>query len=117
MNNMLLFVQEVIWQQANWEETKRQMKLLFNLAMYQNAAAKVAHLCSIDKRHFLGQLTAVHDWTVFGAFSGSRVGEYGQSKTNCNEYSHIPVSVDAGEWAGQALVFICNDFNFWTDNR
>ena len=84
--------------------------------MYQNAAAKVAHLCSIDKRHFLRWLAAVHDWTVFSAFSGSRVGKYGQSKTNRNEYSCIPVSVDAGEWAGQPLAFICSDFTFWTND-
>ena len=84
--------------------------------MYQNAAAEVAHLCSINKRHFLGWLAAVHDWTVFSAFSGSRVGKYGQSKTNHNEYSCIPVSVDAGEWAGQPLAFISHDFTFWTDN-
>ena len=116
VNMMLPFVQEVIWQRANWEETKWQKKLPFNLTMYENATAKVAHLCSIDKRHFLGWLAAVHDWTVFGAFSGSRVGEYGQSKTNHNEYSHIPVSVDAGEWAGQPLAFISHDFTFWTDN-
>ena len=58
----------------------------------------------------------MHDWTVFSAFSGSRVGKYSQSKTNCNEYSCIPVSVDAGEWAGQPLAFISQDFTFWTDN-
>ena len=58
----------------------------------------------------------MHDWTVFSAFSGSRVGKYGQSKTKRNEYSHIPVSVDAGEWAGQPLAFISQDFTFWTDN-
>ena len=53
-NTMLPFVQEVIRQRANWEETKRQKKLPFNLAMYENAAAEVARLCRIDKRHFLG---------------------------------------------------------------
>jgi hypothetical protein len=58
----------------------------------------------------------VHDWTVFGAFSGSRVGEYGKSKTNHNEYSHIPVSMDAGEWASQPLAFICSDVTFWMNN-
>ena len=35
---------------------------------------------------------------------------------NCNEYSCIPVSVDAGEWAGQPLAFTCNDFTFWTND-
>ena len=58
----------------------------------------------------------MHNWTVFGAFSSSQVGKYGQSKTNHNEYSHIPVSVDAGEWASQPLAFIHSDFTFWTND-
>ena len=33
-----------------------------------------------DPAHFLDQLPAIYDWSQLGCFTGSRLGEYGQSK-------------------------------------
>jgi hypothetical protein len=66
-------------------------------------------------RTFVGPLTAVFDWTQLGIFTGSRLGEYGQSCLPKNtRFNIVPKSVDAGEWAGTAIAFIRDDFTFYT---
>ena len=79
----------------------------------ENAAAEIRTGCTTNRLYVLSRLAAVHYWTVLGAFSGSRVGEYGQSKANRGCYSTIPISSDTGDWGGQPLAFIRADFTFW----
>jgi hypothetical protein len=50
---------------------------------------------------FIGPLHAIFDWTRLGLFTGSRLGEYGQSRrSKGSRFNTVPQSIDAGEWAG-----------------
>ena len=72
------------------------------------------HTVAADPRAFLDRSCAVHNWTSLGVFTGSRVGEYAQSKpTRGVPFERIPLNEDAGEWAGQPLAFIRSDFSFF----
>jgi len=112
-NSMLPLVTEIITQRRNWEETERQRKLPFTKLMYENANAFVAKNCATDQSFFFSRPAAVHDWSALGTFTGSRVGEYGQTKARRGQCNRIPNSVDAGEWRNQPLAFIRSDFTFW----
>lgn len=113
---LLPLVQEIITQRRNWEETERQKKLPFTMAMFVNADKHVKGLCAKDSLQFFSRPAAVHDWTTLGTFTGSRVGEYGQTKARRGHYNKIPDTIDAGEWRNQPLAFIRADFTFWTAN-
>jgi hypothetical protein len=67
---------------------------------------------------FLSELHAVFDWIRLGLFTGSRLGEYGQSRLRKGiRFNTIPSSIDAGEWAGRSLAFIASDFTFYNHSR
>jgi hypothetical protein len=70
---------------------------------------------SHDPSHLLDKLPAIFDWTRLGVFTGSRLGEYGQSKPHKGElFAKVPDSADAGVWANTPLAFIRSDFTFST---
>jgi hypothetical protein len=63
---------------------------------------------------FLAVEHAVFDWTRLGLFTGSCVAEYAQTRLKANDrYNTIPTTLDAGDWAGQALAFLREDFTFY----
>ncbi len=66
---------------------------------------------------FISTLHTIFDWMRLGLFTGSRLGEYGQSRrTKGSRYNTVPQSIDAGEWAGTSIAFIAADFIFFTSD-
>jgi hypothetical protein len=66
---------------------------------------------------FISPLHAIFDWMCLGLFTGSRLGEYGQSwRTKGSWYNTVPQSINAGKWAGTSIAFIAADFIFFTFN-
>jgi hypothetical protein len=86
------------------------------MAMFDNAAQHIKHLCTKNPEYFLFHPAAIHDWSIFGTFLGSQVGEYGQTKVKHGTFNTVPETVNAGEWGGQPLVFIQSDLTFWTND-
>lgn len=108
------FILEIIAQRRAWEKP-RLKKEPITLEMFDNAQEFVGNLIREDPAAFLSRPAAVHNFTCLGAFTGSRVSEYGQTKARRGEFNRIPFSPDAGEWAGMPLAFIRSDFTFWAD--
>jgi hypothetical protein len=72
--------------------------------------------CNLDR--LLDRLPAIFDWTRLGVFTGSRLGEYGQSKPRPGElFATVPNSPDASIWANTPLAFIQDDFTFYDELR
>jgi hypothetical protein len=66
----------------------------------------------------LDKLPAIFDWARLGVFTGSRLGEYGQSKPRKGQlFATVPNSPDVGAWANTPLAFICDDFTFYDAQR
>ena len=84
----------------------------------------MAHLIPTDRgvapqQLALGKHAAVYDWSRLGLFTGSRLGEYGQSKVpkGC-KWTPLPNSDDVPlEWRGKPLAFIRSDFTFYTKDH
>jgi hypothetical protein len=108
------FIQEILSQRRAWEKP-RLKKEPITLEMFDNAQDHVGSLIQKDGAAFLSRAASVHNFTCLGAFTGSRVGEYGQTKARRGVYNKIPSSADAGEWAGMPIAFIRSDFTFWAD--
>jgi hypothetical protein len=107
------FLREQLTQRANWKKPKAKIEP-FTEPMFA-ALFNLIRASTDPLRTFLGPQAAVFDWTRLGIFTGSRLGEYGQSRRPKNvRYNTIPKSVDAGEWAGRSLAFIQEDFTFFT---
>ena len=63
---------------------------------------------------FLSKEYACYDWTRLGLFTGSRIGEYGQSKIPMGvRYAAVPLTQYPGIWAGTSIAFIESDFTFY----
>lgn len=107
------FIKEIIQQRRAWSKPALKKEPI-TLAMYDNAQATCKQAVAADPAAFLHRPCAVHNWTSLGVFTGSRVGEYAQSKpTKGIPFARIPLNEDAGEWAGQPLAFIRADFSFF----
>jgi hypothetical protein len=112
-NDVKPFIAEIIKQRRAWAKPKEKKEPI-TLAMYDNAQVTCKQAVAADPNAFLDRLCAVHNWTSLGVFTGSRVGEYAQSKpTKGVPFARIPLNEDAGEWAGQPLAFIRSDFSFF----
>jgi hypothetical protein len=110
------FLAETIAQRRNWKEPQ-QKKEPFTSPMFQVLHHDVVCL-SHDPSRLLDKLPAIFDWTRLGVFTGSRLGEYGQSKPRKGElFAKVPDSADAGVWANTPLAFIRSDFTFFDASR
>lgn len=114
----LPYIRELITQRRTWKQPKPQ-KEVFTLPMYGalkktlHQKAKVMEAIKV----FCSKEYAVYDWTRLGVFTGSRIGEYGQSKVPKGQrWATIPQTADAGVWAGMPLAFIALDFTFYDEN-
>jgi hypothetical protein len=78
----------------------------------------VVGLSQDDPTRLLDRVPAIYDWARLGIFTGSRLGEYGQSKPRKGQlFATVPNSPDAGVWANTPLAFIRDDFSFYNANR
>ena len=79
-------------------------------------------LVTLDPQGILSAMSAAYDWCRFGLFTGSRLGEYGQSKPPKNApedwFATAPNNKDVpAEWRGKPLAFIEEDFTFYTSKK
>jgi hypothetical protein len=110
------FLAETIAQCRNWQ-VPRKKKEPFTSPMFLVLHHDVSSLAR-DPSRLLDLLPAIYDWTRLGIFTGSRLGEYGQSKLCFGElFATVPMCPDAGEWAGTPLAFICEDFSSFLMNN
>jgi hypothetical protein len=108
------FLREQLRQRANWKKPKARIEPFTSL-MFEHLYREIQSSRDPAKM-FTSELAAVFDWTRLGLFTGSRLGEYGQSRLSRGvRFNVIPHSVDAGEWAGRSLAFIAEDFTFYDD--
>jgi hypothetical protein len=107
---------EQLPQQANWKKPKAKIEP-FTSPMFESLYAKIQ--ASLDPTGmFLGKLHAVFDRICLGLFTGSRLGEYGQSRLRKGiRLNTIPSSIDAGKWAGCSLAFMPSNFTFYNHSR
>jgi hypothetical protein len=82
--------------------------------MFYALAAWVAQEAARDATFLYSAVAVAFDWTRLGLFSGSRIGEYGQSVSKVDECSRVPREPICGDWAGLPIAFISADFSFYT---
>lgn len=109
------FIEEVVAQRRAWDRP-RSKKEAITMDMFDNAQQHIIDMLRNNRAAFLSRPAAVHDFACLCAFTGSRAGEYAQTKAKRGIYNRIPFSADAGEWAGMPLAFIRADFTFWSEN-
>jgi hypothetical protein len=99
-------------QRANWKKPKAKIEP-FTSPMFESLYAEIQ--ASLDPAGmFISKLHAVFDWICLGLFTGSRLGECGQSCLRRGiHFNTIPSLIDAGEWTGRSLAFIADDFTFY----
>jgi hypothetical protein len=101
---------------TNWRELQKK-KEPFTSPMFMVIHHDVICL-SRDPTLLLDKLPAIFDWTQLDIFTGSRLGEYSQSKPRKGElFATVPNSPDVGIWANTPLAFIRADFTFYDAAR
>jgi hypothetical protein len=81
------------------------------LARYLQAHRKT------DSMVFLSAEWAVFNWSAAGVHTGSCLGEYAQSKPKKGElFATVPLTEDAGEWAGTPLAFLWANLMYYDKN-
>jgi hypothetical protein len=107
------YLREQLTQRSNWKKPRAKIEP-FTSPMFESLNL-VIQASTDPARMFLSDLHAVYDWIRLGLFTGSRLGEYGQSRLRRGvRYNTIPSSIDAGEWAGRSLAFIAADYTFYS---
>jgi hypothetical protein len=112
-------IAEILRQRSTWR-VPLPRKEPFTLAMFDELRAwlLLQSRSSTILATFLWREYAVYDWARLAIFTGSRISEYGQTSSHRTStggpFAKIPVSRDAGVWAGQPLAFIADDFTFYS---
>jgi hypothetical protein len=107
------YLREQLAQRAAWSQP-RPKKEPYTIDMFRALESFVKSKPD-ELVAFLAVEYAVYDWTRLGLFTGSRVAEYAQTRLKSSDrYNSIPSTLDAGQWAGQALAFLRADFVFYT---
>ena len=107
---------DILQQRKAWKKPKEK-RLPFTFRMYDVLHSFIQQNMTVNKLFFLTITAAIFDWMRLGLFTGSRLGEYGQSKPRKGErFAIIPISEHAEEWAGMPLAFIASDFQLFDMN-
>ena len=104
--------QQVISQASKWRVPKPK-RLPYTYAMFATLHSRVSTTAQKDSRAYLSKEAAVHDWIRLGLFTGSRPGEYAQTVGTATKPSTVPNVPAAGEWIGEPVAFIAEDFTFF----
>lgn len=84
------------------------------MPMFESLSNEITRHFRHDATVLLNRKAAVLDWTGLGLHTGSRIGEYGQSKPTKKEpFAKVPNTREAGEWANTPLAFIREDFQYF----
>jgi hypothetical protein len=100
---------DILAQQHAWCKPQ-QKKEPFTHDLLGSLHCHVDYLASLDPATSLDRTAAVFDWLALGLHTGSRLGEYGQSKPS---KKHLFATVPAGPHTGEPLAFMRSDFVFW----
>ena len=107
------YLNEQIAQRSTWTKPKPRKEPF----TYRMLAVHAQQLLSTDPDPlgvYASLSYVVWDWMRLGVFTGSRVSEYAQSGLRKHHrFQVIPSNKDTGEWAGQPLAFIREDFQFF----
>ena len=111
--SLIPFIRDIIQQRTNWKQPK-QKREPYTYAMFEALSRYLCARRKTDSNVFLSAEWAVFDWSGAGIHTGSRLGEYGQSKPKKGvPFAMVPMTEDAGDWAGTPLAFIQADFTFY----
>jgi hypothetical protein len=102
---------DLITSQRTWSKPQKK-KEPFTYAIFDYLHAGVTQAARHNIQTLLERTAAVFDWTGLGLHTGSRLGEYGQSKP---EKGSAFARVPQGPCAGQALAFVKEDFVYFDD--
>ncbi len=100
---------DILAQQHAWGRPQKK-KEPFTHAILDTLHTQVTRRASLDPSTHLDRLAAVFDWLALGLHTGSRLGEYGQSKPSKKS---LFAKVPAGPRAGDPIAFMRSDFVFW----
>ncbi|GKY92329.1 hypothetical protein MPSEU_000204000 [Mayamaea pseudoterrestris] len=106
---------EILDNRRKWQQPKEKREP-YTFHMFQYLYNTVRTSASRDKRAILDLTATVFDWTRLGAFTGSRANEYAQTTARRGQFSRVPASHHAAEWANQPLAFTDLDFTFYTSD-
>jgi len=85
--------------------------------MFSSLAHYLDQCSKTDPNIFLSAEWVVFDWSATGVHTGSRLGKYGQSKSQKGSpFATVPMNKDAGDWAGTPLAFIRADMTYYDRN-
>ena len=112
------YLHDKIAQRTTWSNPKA-LKEPFTYRMLEIHASYHLKRMKMDPyTTFLSLNHVVWDWLHLGVFTGSRVAEYAQSGLKKHQrFQCIPNTADAGQWAGQPLAFMRQDFKFFDKNQ
>jgi len=110
------YLRDILQQRTAWKEPK-QKREPYTYEMFSSLAHYLDRHSKTDPDIFLSAEWAVFDWSATGVHTGSRLGEYGQSKSQKGSpFATVPMNKDAGDWAGTPLAFIHADMTYYDRN-
>jgi hypothetical protein len=95
-----------------WQKP-REKREPFTIAMLQTLGTRVSAHAAVDARHYLALHALVFDAIRLGIFTGSRVGEYAQSKGPRDAISRVPDTHSNPAERGKPIAFVAGDFVFY----
>jgi hypothetical protein len=108
---LLPFLADRIAQRRKWQKP-REKREPYTLAMLHTLHGMVLTATSLDVRANLGLHALVFDVIRLGLFTGSRVGEYAQTKGPSATIHRIPSSHADPAERGKPVAFVASDFVF-----
>jgi hypothetical protein len=107
---------DILSQRRQWKQPRQKREPLTD-DWFAALSSELKRLQSHDGTYFLGVEAAVLDFCRLGLHTGSRLGEYGQSKPGPgNAFARVPNDENAGPWAGMPLAFTRDDFTFYDES-
>jgi hypothetical protein len=115
-NHAHTYLSDLLSQRRTWTKKRDKREALTGTLL-----DAMLELASRDPAALLSEAAAVYDWARFGLYTGSRLGEYGQSKPTARApldwFATIPDNADVPlEWRGRPIAFLECDFEFF-DSR
>ena len=108
------YLHDKIVQRTTWSNPTKQKEPFTYRMLEVHAKQYLKTIRKDSNSQFYSLNHVVWDWLRLGVFTGSRVAEYAQSGLKRNQrFQCIPKTKDAGQWAGQPLAFIREDFQFY----
>ena len=108
-------IEDIIKHRQKWQQPMPKREP-YTFAMFSTMADMVTTAIKANPTAVFGALAVVFDWVRLGIFTGCRACEYAQTIAPRGDYSKIPNTAAAGDWAGKPIAFIWDDFQFFDKN-